>query len=204
MEKILTRVKNIILNPAGEWQAIKSEQTTTKDIILGYVAPLAAITPIAYAIGLGVVGMSFMGQTMRYPFGYLMPWAVVYYIMNIVGVFVGAAAVNTLAGTFESKRDVVQALKVVAYSFTPAWIAGILHVFPHLSVIVILASLYGIYLLYIGLRPLMETPESKALGYTVASIIAMIIIVIIVNFLSSTIVSLLFFSGRPVMPMMPE
>lgn len=204
MEKVLSRVKNIILNPAAEWQVIKSEQTTTKDIIFGYVAPLAAITPIASAIGLGLMGISFIGKTMRYPLGYLIPWAVVSYIMNIVAVFVAAAVVNTLAETFESKRDMVQALKVVAYSFTPAWIAGILNVFPQLNVIGILASLYGIYLLYIGLRPLMETPESKALGYTVASIIAMIIIVIIVSFLSSMIVSLFFFSGRPVMPMMPE
>lgn len=204
MEKVLSRVKNIIFSPTSEWQVIKSEQTTIKDIIFGYVAILAAIAPVASLIGLGMVGLSLMGTPMRYPFGYLIPWAVISYIMSIIGVLIAGAVINTLAETFESRKDSVQALKVAAYSFTPAWVAGILNVFPALGVIVLLASLYGIYLLYLGLRPLMETPENKALGYTVASIIAIIIIVVIVNFVSSSIVGLFFFSGRPMMPMMPR
>lgn len=201
MENILGRVKNIILSPKNEWQTIKMEQTTVKDIVLGYVAPLAAIPVVASVIGMGLVGLSFMGSTMRYPFSYLIPWAVISYIMSIVGVIVSGAIINTLAETFESKKNGIQALKVAAYSFTPAWVASILDVIPALGVISLLASLYGIYLLYLGLRPLMETPENRQVGYTVASIIAMIVVVIVVNIIASAISGIFFLPRGFMMPM---
>ncbi len=203
MENLLGRVKNIILSPRSEWQTIKMEQATVKDIVFSYIAPLAAIPVVASVIGMGLVGLSFMGSTMRYPFSYLIPWSILNYVLSIVGVLVSGAVINTLAETFESRKDSIQALKVAAYSFTPAWIASILNAVPVLGPLALLASLYGIYLLYLGLRPLMETPENKAVGYTVASIITIIIVVIVVNVIVSAISSL-FFLPRGFMMPMPE
>ena len=61
MEKLLARVKNLILNPKDEWEAIKSDDATIKDIIFNYVAVLAAIPAIASIIGQGIVGFGVMG-----------------------------------------------------------------------------------------------------------------------------------------------
>lgn len=201
MEKLLSRVKGMIFSPGQEWQTVKSEQTTQANIIIGYVAPLAAIPVIASVIGMGLVGVSFMGSTLRYPMGYLISWAVVGYIMSIIGVVVSGAVINALAETFNSKKDSIQALKVVAYSLTPAWISGIFNIIPALSMFSLLASLYGIYLLYLGLRPLMEVPEDKAVGYTVASVIVIIIVVIMVNLITSAIAGLFFLPRGFMMPM---
>ncbi len=203
MEKLLSRVKNIVFSPKSEWQAIKAEQITVKDIIISYVAILAALSPVASIIGMGIVGFGFMGSTVRYPLSYLIAWGVIGYIMSIVGVIIAGAVINALAPTFASKKDSVQAVKVAAYSFTPAWVASILNVFPVLGILVLLMSLYGIYLLHAGLKPLMETPEDKAIGYTVVSIIAVIVIVILVNVLVSAVAGVFFFSGKMGMsPMM--
>lgn len=203
MENLLGRVKNIIMSPKSEWQAVKMEQTTVKDIVLGYIAPLAAIPVVASVIGMGLVGLSFMGSTMRYPLSYLIPWAILSYVQSIVGVIVSGAVINALAETFESRKNNIQALKVAAYSFTPAWVASILNAVPVLGPLALLASLYGIYLLYLGLRPLMETPENKAVGYTVASIITIIVVVIVVNVIASAISGILFLPRGFMMPM-PE
>jgi hypothetical protein len=195
MEKLLSRVKNIIFRPKSEWQAIKAEQATIKDIIFNYVAILAAIPPAASIIGMGIVGFSFMGSTMRYPLSYLIVWGLIAYIMSIVSVLIAGAVINALAPTFASRKDNVRAVKVAAYSLTPAWIAGILNVVPVLGILVIFASLYGMYLLYAGLKPLMETPEDKAVGYSVVSIIAVIGIVMLVDVLVSAVAGIFFFSG---------
>ncbi len=195
MEKMLSRVKNIIFSPKSEWQAIKAEQTAVKDIIFNYVAILAALPPAASIIGMVIVGYSFMGSTMRYPLSYSIVWAVIAYIMSIVGVIIAGAVINALAPTFASRNDSVRAVKVAAYSLTPAWIAGILKVVPMLGMLELLASLYGIYLLYAGLKPLMETPEDKAVGYTVTSIIAVIVVVILINALVAAVAGVFFFSG---------
>ncbi len=195
MEKLLSRVKNIIVSPKSEWQAIKAEQTTVKDIIFNYVAILAAMPPAASIIGMGIVGFSAMGRTMRYPLSYLIVWGLIAYIMSIVSVLIAGAVINALAPTFASRKDNVRAVKVAAYSLTPAWIAGILNVVPALGILVILASLYGMYLLNAGLKQLMETPADKAVGYSVASIIALIVIIILIDVLVSAVAGVFFFSG---------
>ncbi|MFA5083285.1 MAG: YIP1 family protein, partial [Hydrogenophilaceae bacterium] len=71
--------------------------------------------------------------------------------------------------------------KAAAYSFTPAWLAGVLNLIPSLGVLVLLASLYGIYLLYLGLPVLMKAPEDKALPYTVIVVVCAIVVGVLIG-----------------------
>ena len=59
--------------------------------------------------------------------------------------------------------------------------AGILHIVPALSVLVIIAGLYGLYLLYLAIPIMMECPREKALVYTVTVIVANIVISVIIG-----------------------
>jgi hypothetical protein len=188
MEKLLSRVRNIVFSPKSEWQAIKAEQTTVKDIIFNYVAILAAIPAAASFIGLAVVGFSFMHTVTRYPVFISLLWGVFSYIFSIFAVMVSAAIINALAPAFESAKDYLKALKVVSYAYTPVWIAGALNVVPALYWLMLIMSLYSIYLLYLGLSPIMGTSQNKALGYTVVSIIVIIAVEIITSFLAVKII----------------
>jgi hypothetical protein len=47
-------------------------------------------------------------------------------------------------------------------------------VLPALGTLVILAALYGLYLLYLGLQSLMKSPQDKAVGYTAVVVICAI------------------------------
>src|SRR5579884_2810968 len=53
---LVERIKGICLKPATEWAVIEAEPATTGQLIAGYAAPLAAITPIASLIGGVVIG----------------------------------------------------------------------------------------------------------------------------------------------------
>lgn len=188
MEKLLSRVKNIIFSPKSEWQVINSEQTTVKAVIFNYVAVLAVIPAVAAVVGMAVVGVSFMHTVTRYPVFISLVWGVFSYIFGIAAVMISAAIINALAPTFESAKDYLKALKVVSYAYTPAWIAGALNVIPALSWLMLIMSLYSIYLLYLGLSPIMGTSQNKALGYTVASIIVIIVVEIVTGFLAAQII----------------
>ena len=48
---LVDRVKNILLTPKTEWEVIDAEPTTVADLYKGYIIPLAAIGPVAQAIG---------------------------------------------------------------------------------------------------------------------------------------------------------
>lgn len=63
--------------------------------------------------------------------------------------------------------------------------AGVLYIFPPLSILVFIVSLYGIYLFYLGLPLLMETPKEKALGYVIVVIVVTIVVFVIIGIIIS-------------------
>src|SRR6188474_1325080 len=158
---IVTRAKNICLTPVTEWSAVEQENTPASELITGYVIPLAAIGAIAGLIGGSLVGYSMpLVGTYRVPLTTGIVSACFGLVMAVVGVFILSAIINALAPTFGGQKNSAQALKVAVYSYTPAWVAGVLLVLPVLSsLVMIVAALYGLYLMYLGLPRLMKSPQ---------------------------------------------
>ena len=186
---LLDRVKNILLTPKTEWEVIDAESTTVADLYKGYIIPLAAIGPVAQAIGSSVFGYTvpFIGSY-RTPVGSAITGAVVSYVLTLAGVYVLALIIDALAPTFNGTRNQVQALKLAAYSSTASWLAGIFALIPGLRFLMIL-SLYSLYLLYLGLPVLTKSPKEKALSYTAVIIIAAIVLFMVIGTLAGLVVS---------------
>ncbi len=109
------------------------------------------------------------------------------YVLSIIGVIIFGYIMNMLAPSFSSKQDEIQAIKLVAYAATPGLLAGILYILPSISFLVLLAALYGLYILYLGLPVFMETPEDKRIIYLVVAIVVYIIIMVVVGAITSTV-----------------
>jgi hypothetical protein len=180
---IVERVKNIIRTPKTEWLVIAAEEPNTAQIFKGYVLPLALIQAIAHTIGLGVIGRG-MGAS----FSWAIAMGLIQFVLAFVGVYVSAYVIAYLAPRFGSQQDMGRAVQLVAYSYTPAWVAGILSIVPALGILVFVGGLYGLYLMYLGLPQMMKTPQGKVIGYLVVSIIAMIVIYWIISLLLTSII----------------
>lgn len=182
------RVKGILLKPKQEWEVIAGEKTSTADLYKSYVVILAAIGPVAAVIGTSIVGVHLpMVGSWRVPITTAIASAVVQYVLTLVGVYVLAFVIDALAPTFSGQKDMTQALKVAAYSYTPGWLCGIFMIIPALAVLSIL-GLYGLYLLFLGLPALMKSPKEKSMGYTVAVVVAAIVVFLIVGMVSRAFV----------------
>ncbi len=180
---IVDRAKNIILTPKTEWPAIAGEQPVVPQIITGYVIPLALIPAVASILGFGVIGM---GVFSSMTFGFAT--AIVAFVAAVAGVYLSAFVIDYLAPNFGSQKNFGRAVQLVAYAYTPAWIAGIFYVIPVLAVLVLVASIYGLYLLYLGFPHTMKTPEDKVVPYMVVAIIVLIIISVILSWILKLIV----------------
>ena len=185
---LVDRVKNILLTPRTEWEVIDAEPTTVADLYKGYIIPLAAIGPVAQAIGYSVFGFSvpFLGSY-RTPVGSAVSQAVVTYVLTLVAVFVLAIIIDALAPTFGGTQNRIQALKVAAYSYTASWVAGIFMLIPGLRMLSIL-GVYSLYLLYLGLPILMKSPKEKAVSYTVVVILAAIALFMLIGFVATAFI----------------
>ena len=179
---LIQRVKNILMTPKTEWPAIDSEPSTIGGIYRNYVMILAAIGPVCMLIGLLVFGMPYF----TFPMGYLIGQAVLTYVMALIGCYVLALIIEALAPSFGGTKDRVKAFKVAAYSSTAAWVVGVVYLVPMLAILGIL-GLYSLYLLYLGLPVLMKTPADKSLVYTIAIIVAAIVIYVVIGAITSRI-----------------
>jgi hypothetical protein len=179
---IVDRIKNICLTPNTEWPVIAGEQGSTGSLITGYAAPLAAVGAVAGFIGATIVGTStFLFGTYRASFAMGLVAAVWSVVGAIIGVLVVGFIINALAPTFGAEQNAARAMKVAVYSFTPAWVAGVLRIIPALGLLAILGAFYGFYLLYLGLPALMKAPKEKAAGYTVVTIIGAFVVMFVVS-----------------------
>jgi hypothetical protein len=159
------------MRPNAEWPVVAAEPATPASIFTGYVVPLGAIAPIASFIGFSVVGVGipFVG-TYRVGFVAGLTNALISYAFALLGVVVLAAIVNVLAPSFGAQKSWPGALKVSAYSLTPSFLAGIFLIFPPLGILGILAGLYAIVLIFLGLPIVMGAPKEKAQIYGVSVI----------------------------------
>lgn len=182
------RVKALILAPKEEWPKIAAEATTQGQILKRYVLPLAAIGPVADFLGGQIFGYGLLGISWTpSPLPALLQ-AVVYYLLIIAGVFVLSLIADFLAPKFEGQSNRTNAVKLVAYGATAAWLAGIFGLVPSLAVFKLL-GLYSLFLFYTGAVPLMKVPEERALGYTAVTFLCGIALFIVVGLIAGRIAS---------------
>ena len=181
---IIERIKGILLKPKEEWQTIAGETTSMADLYRNYIILLAAIGPVASFIGMSLVGVSLpVGGAYRVSITTGIMSAIVRYGLTLVSVYVLAFVIDSLAPTFSGEKNLNQAFKLATYSYTPGWLASVFSLIPALGVLSIL-GLYGLYLIYVGLPVLMKSPQEKSTGYTIAIIIAAIIIFFVIGAIS--------------------
>jgi hypothetical protein len=179
--KIVNQTKNLMINPKGTLLKLRDEQATMKDIII-YLAIVAVPTFLGMLIGYGFFWGGF-GNFLGYAFA----MAVITYILSIVGIIVFGFLLNALAGNFKSKKNKMQALKLVSYAATPWLLLGIVNIFPVASIIALLGGIYGLYILYLGIPIFMETPKEQQMPYFVIGLIVFIVVMGVVWWLSSFI-----------------
>ncbi len=188
----IDRAKNILLKPAEEWEKIKGETYTPADLFTKYAIFLAAIPAVFGFIGNVVVGYSLgvLGR-IRVPIGNALVWAVLTYVLSLAGAYLFAFVLDALAPSFGGTKDLNAYLKIVIFSTTASWVAGVLYIIPSLATLAILAGFYSIYLLYLGIKLLRDIPADKLIVFLVVSFVALAII----NFLIYTIVRAVAFGG---------
>ena len=156
---LITRVKNILLQPKAEWPTIAAESATPQSIYVGYVMILAAIGPLALLLRMGIVA------------------AIAQYLITLVVTFLLALIVDALATIFGGEKNFVQSLKLVAYSYTAVWLAGVFRLIPGWGVLIgLLAMIYVLYTFYLGVPILKKCPQTLAALYTIVVMICAILL----------------------------
>ena len=195
--KLMTRVTNILTKPKEEWQVIDRESTSVASIYSGYIVILAAIPVVASFIKMSLIGTSALFTTVHVGIVSGLIGAIVGYVLSLGGVYLAAFVIEKLAPTFQSQGDTLQALKLVAYAYTAAWVAGVFNLLPIIGILGVLAGgIYSIYLFYLGLPVLMRTPRDKVVAYMIVAALIIFVIYIVIGLVVGTITAASYMGSR--------
>jgi hypothetical protein len=198
---IVERAKNIILKPADEWNVIAAEPATVSGLFTGYAMILAAIPLIAAliftgAFGISAAGLGGLGGVAAIGFSAVAGFAVIGYIISLIMLWLMSFIVNAVSPSFNGKSDIVQSTKLMTYASTPSWVAGLVSWIPILGGLISIAAIaYVVYLIYLGLRPVLGVPQEKVAGFTVVIVLIYIILSLVVSGILVGLLFTTFFGG---------
>jgi len=174
MDTIVERVLGILTRPEETWAAIKDEETSITQLFREYLVYLAACPAIA-----GFFGSLFKGSN----FFISLIWMILFYIFSLVGVWVAAKILDFIATNLNISHDELTIFKLVTYSYTAFLLAGIFFIIPPLYWLSIF-GLYGFYIYYLGLSQLIIFNKEEQFNFTIISVIAIAIVLILTFTLS--------------------
>ena len=167
LNKIIARIKEVILNPKNFWKLQKKSKESQWEMFLSFFFPFLLV------IALGV----FLGEFFRsshFYMGYAVLKALREIILFVLIYFVAVFFTNELIKTFGGKKDIQASRRLILFSMTPFLLVSLVTgLFPFLYVVDIVGA-YSFYLFWLGAKELLEFPEQKQSSY--------ILITIVVNF----------------------
>lgn len=178
---LIERAKKIMFEPKNEWPVIEQENSSIVQVTKSYLIPLSLIPAVAAFIGYGIIGIElpFFGHVGSVSWG--IRQALVSIITTIGGAFLTAFIIDMLAPNFGATKNLSKAFSLVVFAYTPSMVAGIFLIYPALAILSTLAGIYGLYLLYLGMSPMMKPPQEKVTTYFVVSLIVTILVFIILS-----------------------
>ena len=166
---VFERAKQILLKPKEEWIVIDQENTSVKELATKYLIPLALISAVA-----SFIGFSFFTKMNSVSLG--LKYGIMFFLVYVGGAFITAWIIDALATSFGSTKDFRKAMQLVVYSYTPMLVAAVVLIFPSLNWIITLAGIYSLYILYLGFKPLMKTPDDKVTIYFIVSLVVLVVV----------------------------
>ena len=168
---LLSRVVGILFRTEAEWERIDAEPASGWAPLLTYALLLSLVPALApLAQRLAALGA---------PPGPVLLLALGSYAVSLLGVAILAAVIDGLAARNGGEPGFIRAMRLAVYSNTPGWVASAIFVLPIPGFLVLIANLYGLYVLALGLTRIMRAPRNSGFTYLMPVLVACLMINIV-------------------------
>jgi len=176
------RIKTLLFNPKAAWEEISQEEISNSKIMWSYFFPLLLIPVIATFVSYGIIGyrVAFFGSVHSLELGFRSALSIL--LSTLAGTLISAFIIDALVPSFGSEKNFNKALQLIVYSYTPGLIGGIFYFYYATSLLGPILGLYGLYLLFLGLKPMMKIADDKQAAYFIVSLMVTIIVFSVLMF----------------------
>ncbi|HEY5644842.1 MAG TPA: Yip1 family protein [Pseudomonadales bacterium] len=179
----------VVFSPRHGWQRIAEGRPGLAQTLFLHTIPFALIPAVCWYFGVTTQGWVIMGDPVKLTEASALPMCILFYLAMVFGVVFLGYMVNWMAGTYSTQGGVAKSIALISYTASPFFLAGILGLYPVLWLDIMVGTLvacYCIYLLFLGIGPVMEVPPERAFLY--ASAVFAVALVSFVALLGATVV----------------
>ncbi len=163
----INRSINIMVNPKTEWEHIANENFPIRSITLNFVLPYLIMDFISSMLGC----VLFSSKNMIYPLKFAFVQSVTSFLVYIIILYITPVFIQLIGISFNIQINRENAFKLIAYSFTPVFIIGIIvGLIPALGVIDIV-GLYAFYIMWHGYDMMLNITDKKTFFYIISVLI---------------------------------
>jgi hypothetical protein len=178
------RVTGLLTAPAAEWARIARETSDIGSIYREYVAILAAIPGVSLLVSLILAGGLYLGTA---ALTIAITAALASYAMALATPIAAAVVLEHLGPRFKSHPTTLQAFKLVAYAFTPIWLAGVFYLVVAISGLAVFGVIWAAYLFFVGLSPVVGTPLEQRVPFTLVAAITILVIQLALGWIATLV-----------------
>jgi len=175
--------------PEQEWKRIAAEPSSVPGVMLGHVALAALLPAVAWFYGVTEIGWRVVGTPVRMTTESTLIIVVLFYLAQLAGVAAIGLLIHWMSTTYGAVSSPARAIKLAAFTAAPLFLAGAVGFYPLLWLDLLLgvaAACYTVYLLYIGIPPMMGVPRER--GYLFASAALAVGLVMFIGLMAATVI----------------
>ena len=187
MNNIIDAIR-LIFAPRNGWDPIAARSSSVASVLLGHTIPFAVIPALCWYIGVTRFGWDVAGETMKLTAASALPMCIMFFFACVAGVLFLGAMVQWMSETYGDRTDLATGVKLISFTATPFFVAGLLGLYPILWLDVLMGTAvacYCVFLLYTGVAPMMRVAAER--GFLYASAVFAVALVSFVGLLTVTV-----------------
>lgn len=185
--KPLIQALQLLLMPRKTWPQIAAANHSLPAVLLTQTLPLALIPPLCWYFGVTRTGWLVGGEAMRLTADSALPLCVLFFGAMVAGILFMGFMVRWMSQVYGEAGSLAAGVGLISFTATPFFVSGVIGLFPLLWLdisIGIAVACYSIYLLYLGVGPMMRVETDR--GFLYASALFAVALVAFVGVLTAT------------------
>lgn len=186
----MNHIFGMLFNPKREWERIREEGGTVGGHYVRYILLIGLLPAVAWYYGATQIGWTLGDRTIMLTSQSAMQIMALFYVAILVCVGFLGYMVHWMSETYEAHTSTLsKGVAVAAYTCTPMFVCGIIGFYPMLWFDILAgcaASIWTVYLLYIGVPIVMQIPKER--GFLFASAMVAVGLVMCAALLGATVI----------------
>ena len=180
-------LKDILFNPAKEWETIDSDNRPVKTTRNTFLFPLIILVSVSAFAGSLIYSNSELSSV------YSVFAGIKCFLLFYITIYASAFILKEITNTLDLGKNFAVSFRLIVFSVVPFLLCQVLSRFFESLLFVNVLALYGLYIFWTGAERMLTPQANKKMPLLIAAVISFTGIYIVTNLLLTMLIDRIFF-----------